>query len=135
MVVADLVGFWAETHLFGCVVVFDHGENGTEFLDVYLHPDSGFRVFQLSDSQINELVGFGLYGDLASSPFDFPIKAERDAIRLLSELTLESNIYRTRNDRKPVELRRFWRPRVQRADDDPFMAEFVEEHAKGPDYN
>jgi hypothetical protein len=30
MGVADIVGFWAETHLFGGVVVFDHGKNGTE---------------------------------------------------------------------------------------------------------
>jgi hypothetical protein len=97
---------------------------------VYLHPDSGFRVFRLSDTQIDGLVGFGLYGDLAY-PFDFPIKAEPDAIRLLPELTLESNIYRTRNDRKPVTLPRFWRPRVQLAEDDPFMIEFVEQHAKG----
>ncbi|KAL3491020.1 hypothetical protein BJX62DRAFT_237621 [Aspergillus germanicus] len=139
MGVADIVGFWAETHLFDGVVVFDHGKDDTEFRDVYLHPGSGFRVFRLSDTQIDGHVGFGLYRDLAY-PFDFPIKAERDAIRLLPELTLETNIYRTRNDRKPVTLPRFWRPRVQRAEDDPFMVEFAEKCAKGElekgaDYN
>jgi hypothetical protein len=106
---------------------------------VHLHPDSGFRVFRLSDTQIDGLVGFRLDSDLAF-PFDFSIKAERDAIRLLPELTLESNIYRTRNDRKPVNLPRFWRLRVQRAEDDRFMMEFAEKYSKeelenGADYN
>lgn len=30
MGVADVVAYWAETHLFGGVVVFDHGESDTE---------------------------------------------------------------------------------------------------------
>lgn len=30
MGIADAVAYWAETHLFGGVVVFDHGESDTE---------------------------------------------------------------------------------------------------------
>lgn len=32
--VADVVGYWAEYHLFGGVVLFDRGETGTDVSDV-----------------------------------------------------------------------------------------------------
>ncbi|KAL2839488.1 hypothetical protein BJY01DRAFT_250444 [Aspergillus pseudoustus] len=140
MGVADIVGYWAETHLFGGVVVSDHGKEDTEFLEVFLHPDSNFKVFRLSDTQIDAFIAFGLYGE-PTFPFDFPIKAERDAVRLLPELTLGYNIYRSRNDRHPEELPQHWRPPcVQWGEDDPVMMEFIKkcnkgELRKGVDYN
>ncbi|KAL4803052.1 hypothetical protein BDV18DRAFT_163577 [Aspergillus unguis] len=48
MGIADVVAYWAETHLFGGVVVFYHGPSNTEFLDVLLHPDSDFKAFMES---------------------------------------------------------------------------------------
>ncbi|KAF3924374.1 hypothetical protein AA313_de0203078 [Arthrobotrys entomopaga] len=35
-----IVGFWAETQLFGGVVHFDRGNNGNEIRDVYIHPNN-----------------------------------------------------------------------------------------------
>jgi hypothetical protein len=34
--VADVVGYWAEYHLFGGVVLFDRGESGTDVSSVPL---------------------------------------------------------------------------------------------------
>lgn len=34
--VADVVGYWAEYHLFGGVVLFDRGESGTDVSEDYL---------------------------------------------------------------------------------------------------
>ena len=36
--VADVVGYWAEYHLFGGVVLFDRGESGTDVSNVPLNP-------------------------------------------------------------------------------------------------
>ncbi|KAL4928930.1 uncharacterized protein BDV17DRAFT_281733 [Aspergillus undulatus] len=126
---ADVVAFWAETHLYGGVVVFNDGESDTEFLDVLLHPDRRFRVFRMSDSQIDYFIGFGLYWEPTYlSPF--PIKAERDAVRLMGQYTIYQNIYRRKNDRKASEEP----PRVscaQRMEGDPDMMEFMEKWNKG----
>lgn len=37
--VADVVGYWAEYHLFGGVVLFDRGESGTEVGIIPVHCD------------------------------------------------------------------------------------------------
>lgn len=146
MGVADVVAYWAETHLFGGVVVFDHGESDTEvrcplttnlvpwltdlqFLDVFLHPDCGFKVFKLSDAQVDQFVSFGLYGDPAV-PSPFPIKPGRDAVRLLPEFTMQKNIYRTKSDRRVPELPSGWHP-VGRLEDDPQMMEFMDKYKNG----
>lgn len=146
MGVADVVAYWAETHLFGGVVVFDHGESDTEvrcplttnlvpwltdlqFLDVFLHPDCGFKVFKLSDAQVDQFVSFGLYGDPAV-PSPFPIKPVRDAVRLLPEFTMQKNIYRTKSDRRVPELPSGWHP-VGRLEDDPQMMEFMDKYKNG----
>jgi hypothetical protein len=36
--VADVVGYWAEYHLFGGVVLFDRGESGTDVSNVSFKP-------------------------------------------------------------------------------------------------
>lgn len=36
--VADVVGYWAEYHLFGGVVLFDRGESGTDVSNVSSNP-------------------------------------------------------------------------------------------------
>ncbi|KAL4959287.1 uncharacterized protein BDV14DRAFT_206952 [Aspergillus stella-maris] len=91
MGVADIVAYWAETHLFGGV-----------FLDVLLHPDNRFQIFKLSDAQIDQFIGFGLYGE-PTFPCPFPMKTERDTVRLSGEHTMHLNVYRSKNDRKVPE--------------------------------
>ncbi|KAL4938734.1 hypothetical protein BDV06DRAFT_231550 [Aspergillus oleicola] len=120
--VADVVAYWAETHLFGGVVVFNHGKSDTEFLDLLLHPDNKFQVFKLSEAQIDQFIGFGLYSE-PSFPCPFPIKAERDTIKLPGEHKMYQNIYRSKSDRKvPEEPPRL--PCVRRAEGDPYIADF-----------
>ncbi|OJD20380.1 hypothetical protein ACJ73_08284 [Blastomyces percursus] len=53
---ADVVGYWAETQIFGGVVLFEH-ENGdcdSVLLNAFIHPpmNLGSNVFQLSQSQL-----------------------------------------------------------------------------------
>ncbi|KAL3478916.1 hypothetical protein BJX99DRAFT_93364 [Aspergillus californicus] len=131
MGVADMVAYWAETHLFGGVVVFEHGESDTEFLHVWLHPDANLKVFRLSETQIDQFVSFGLYGEPtpAVSPF-LPIKAERNTFRVLGEYSLQYNIYRSRGDRKVPVLPRGWHPRG-RLEDDPQMMDVLEMYRRG----
>ncbi|RDW81604.1 uncharacterized protein DSM5745_05161 [Aspergillus mulundensis] len=145
--IADIAAYWAETHLFGGVVVFYQGDNETElptdllppsslplddkrFLDVYLHPDCRFKVFRLSDAQIDQFVGFGVHGEpSASSPF--PLKPERNTVRLFPAIAMSHyNVYRSKNDRKVREIdiaRLNWGGRME---DDPQMMELVEERKK-----
>jgi hypothetical protein len=83
--VADVVGYWAECHLFGGVVLFDRGESGTDVSSVplslvccfeflclhyfpssmlntyqckraFLHPVGSFRIFEISESQIQQFI-------------------------------------------------------------------------------
>ncbi|RJE22005.1 hypothetical protein PHISCL_05670 [Aspergillus sclerotialis] len=68
MGVVDVVAYWTETQLFGGVVVFDHGKSDAEFLDVSLHPDCSFKVFKLSDAQIDQFIGLSMHGSLQSHP-------------------------------------------------------------------
>jgi hypothetical protein len=45
--IADVVGYWAEYHLFGGVVLFDRGESGTDVSNVISNPAYCFGVFYL----------------------------------------------------------------------------------------
>jgi hypothetical protein len=86
--VADVVGYWAEYHLFGGVVLFDRGESGTDVSSVpfkpsvlclsfvifihfplfhaefiqckraFLHPVGNFRIFEISESQIQQFIEY-----------------------------------------------------------------------------
>ncbi|PGG96537.1 hypothetical protein AJ79_09555 [Helicocarpus griseus UAMH5409] len=53
---ADIVGYWAETQVFGGVVLFEHAhdECDSELLSAFIHPSekAGSYVFQLSSSQL-----------------------------------------------------------------------------------
>lgn len=100
-----------------------------QFLSVYLHPDARFKVFKLSDAQFNHILAFALHGESAegssfSSPF--PLKAERDTIRLFPEFSmLKHHIYRSRNDRKVREINTARWNMGGRLEDDPYLMDFI----------
>ncbi|KAF6230551.1 hypothetical protein HO133_004895 [Letharia lupina] len=48
----NVVGYWAETQLFGGVLLFDRGESGREINNAFLHPPEVFYCYQLSSHQI-----------------------------------------------------------------------------------
>ncbi|KAL2758159.1 hypothetical protein ACRALDRAFT_2119270 [Sodiomyces alcalophilus JCM 7366] len=57
--VADMVGYWAESRLFGGVVLFDRGEDEMGCHDVFLYPNGGRRlIFQPSEEQVDRLYTF-----------------------------------------------------------------------------
>jgi len=111
---ADMVGYWAESKLFGGVVLFDRGESGTECKSVYIHPVARFMIFQLSGAQMDQ---FGKYvkqlDGLVKSPF--PLIAERYAKRVHPNESMGLNIYRDRNERIPGD----GPARIKRASDMP----------------
>ncbi|KAK2784329.1 hypothetical protein FQN53_008558 [Emmonsiellopsis sp. PD_33] len=57
--IADMVGYWAETQVFGGVVLFEHEhkEADSELLNAFIHPpqQAGNSVFRLSPSQLTLL--------------------------------------------------------------------------------
>lgn len=151
MGLADVVAYWAETHIFGGVVVFDHGENETEgcqrsstiyiqctdtysFSTFYLHPDAQFKVFRLSDDRIDRVLRLGIYGEPAAC-CPLPLRAERDAIRVFPKSAMQRHhIYRTKNDHRVRDPNsdpmRSWHPRG-RMEDDPYTMEFIKKFSKG----
>ncbi|KAL1861439.1 hypothetical protein VTK73DRAFT_7074 [Phialemonium thermophilum] len=57
--VADMVGYWAESRVFGKVVLFDRGEDETGCHDVFIYPNGGRRlIFQPSEEQVDRLYTF-----------------------------------------------------------------------------
>ncbi|KAL4902145.1 hypothetical protein BDW74DRAFT_186936 [Aspergillus multicolor] len=101
-----------------------------DYLDVYLHPDARFKVFKLSDAQIDQFINFGLHGE-PSVPSPFPNRPEILTVRLFTAVfKLFYNIYRSRNDRKVREIntaRMNWGGRIE---DDPLIMEFIEERKR-----
>ncbi|TVY13463.1 hypothetical protein LARI1_G009151 [Lachnellula arida] len=101
--VGDVVGYWAEYHLFGGVVLFDRGESGTGCKRAFLHPVGGFRIFQLSDSQIQQFVEY--VQRLVEVPEDtqaqppFPFSAEKYTYRVDPFDAMALGIYRDRYER------------------------------------
>ncbi|CZR55545.1 uncharacterized protein PAC_05433 [Phialocephala subalpina] len=99
--VADMVGYWAEYHLFGGVVLFDRGESGTDCKRAFLHPVGGFRIFQLSESQIQQFVEY--VQQLAETAQDiqppFPLSAEKYTYRVDPFDAMTLNIYRDKYER------------------------------------
>ncbi|TVY51699.1 hypothetical protein LCER1_G007130 [Lachnellula cervina] len=101
--VADVVGYWAEYHLFGGVVLFDRAESGTSCKRAFLHPVGGFRIFQISDFQIQQFVEY--VQRLAEVPEDaqpqppFPFSAEKYTYRVDPFDAMALGIYRDKYER------------------------------------
>lgn len=136
--IADMVGYWAEYQIFGGVVLFDRGGSGkevrtrlslfdgyimntdctTKVRNVFLHPSASFRVFKLSETQINQFITFALREDSTICPF--PMRAERDALRIDADDTFALHIFRDRYERKPpVVVPWLTRHPRRRLEDDP----------------
>ncbi|KAK2731566.1 hypothetical protein FQN57_003291 [Myotisia sp. PD_48] len=92
---ADSVGYWAETHIFGGVVMFDRGPNegARNCNGAYIHPPKfDNRMFQLTELQ---LLRFSQGGDKLNLPFVHePGARQVDRYEAFSEL----NIHRDRHD-------------------------------------
>ncbi|KAB8225497.1 hypothetical protein BDV33DRAFT_96675 [Aspergillus novoparasiticus] len=103
--VPEVVGYWAEKQVFGGVVLLDRGETGNECRDAFIHPDDGYRIFKLSDDQLDRFVSFGAktgptdQNDDSVSPI--PFQAEKYTRRIEPEEAMEMHIYRHLYERRP----------------------------------
>ncbi|TVY33026.1 hypothetical protein LOCC1_G008402 [Lachnellula occidentalis] len=90
--VADVVGYWAEYHLFGGVCK-----------RAFLHPVGGFRIFHLSNSQIEQFIAYVQRFAEASEDTHiqppFPFSAEKYTYRVDPFDAMALNIYRDRYER------------------------------------
>ncbi|KAL9073784.1 MAG: hypothetical protein Q9157_004609 [Trypethelium eluteriae] len=145
--VADIVGYWAEYRLFGGVVLFDRGELGVEVCslmlhlsikpkpnsslhwarDVFIHPVGHYKIYQLSDAQIQRWAVSVLSENLQPKEIHdgLRFRSEKYARRIDPYDALSLNIYRDKYAAKIPEQR----PRrcVTRLEDDPEMMDAIEE--------
>ncbi|KAF4467096.1 hypothetical protein FALBO_6032 [Fusarium albosuccineum] len=108
--VADIVGYWAESRVFGGVVLFDRrctspGSDAASH-DVYLHADRRdvtYRIFKLLDEQKHDLVRF-LLSDATPETCPLPILGDlSNRERVDPEEPVElTGIYRDKWERKPL---------------------------------
>jgi hypothetical protein len=148
--VADMVGYWAEFELFGGVVIFDRGDSDTEVClhilcnlhqntlnlpyqckDAFIHPGGSYKIFQLSDDQLEAFAKLESKGNAItepdSSPAPFPFRAERYARRVGEEDSMFLHIYRDKYERKPKinTSGRVQHPRV-RLEDEPVLLDVLD---------
>ncbi|KAH6618317.1 hypothetical protein B0J18DRAFT_371511 [Chaetomium sp. MPI-SDFR-AT-0129] len=101
--ISDMVGYWAESRIFGGVVLFDRRSPTGSGLEVdpnaiYLHPNRQeitYRIFQLLPDQLSAFVDFLLADDPPPiSPFPI-LPDENNRIRVDPEKPIQSTgIYR-----------------------------------------
>ncbi|KAK7518626.1 hypothetical protein IWZ03DRAFT_151706 [Phyllosticta citriasiana] len=99
---ADCVGYWTEKSILGGVVVFDRGESGLEYNDLYLHPNPPARLFEVLPQQLQAFVDFGTSAQQngkVSPPF--PMRPRRYAKRLMEWQTHQLHIFRDVYERLP----------------------------------
>ncbi|RAQ73506.1 hypothetical protein COH20_005048 [Aspergillus flavus] len=103
--VPDVVGYWAEKQVFGGVVLFDRGEIGNECRDAFIHPDDEYRIFKLSDDQLEQFASLGAKTGPTDQNNDsvspIPFQAERYTRRIEPEEAMERHIYRHLYERRP----------------------------------
>ncbi|KAK7700269.1 hypothetical protein SLS64_011082 [Diaporthe eres] len=109
--VADLAGYWAESLIFGGVVLFGRGESGSGYDGVWFHShrkDATRRIYALTDDQTATLLRFLTreagspdHGDI-DSECPFPILGDSNNRRRVDpEIAMpEHNVFRDRWERK-----------------------------------
>ncbi|KAI0521166.1 hypothetical protein F5B22DRAFT_597948 [Xylaria bambusicola] len=78
--VADLVGYWAESKIFGGVVLFDRGESETECKEIWIDPANlpGPRtMYPPTADQLDKLIQFLLSSSCATVECPLPIMASK----------------------------------------------------------
>ncbi|KAH8676526.1 hypothetical protein BGZ60DRAFT_402789 [Tricladium varicosporioides] len=125
--VANMVGYWVESQIFGGVVIFDRGRSEIECKEAFIHPVGNFKIFQLLDSQLREF--FDLHSTDSHLPLPFPFKASREARRVDENESMSLHIFRDKYERKPKvnTSRKTQQPKL-RMEDDPFTLSIVERY-------
>ncbi|KAK2763802.1 hypothetical protein FQN54_009420 [Arachnomyces sp. PD_36] len=128
----DVVGYWAETHIFGGVVVFDRGQDSQarHCYGAYIHPRPCGQLFQLSEAQLRGLSRLGSEENVDLGQFPLPFAPEPDA-KTVHHVTAfqDLNIYRDRYERY-IPVPRGGGPCVVRLEDHPELVEFHKQARK-----
>ncbi|KAM0245933.1 hypothetical protein ACHAP5_005084 [Fusarium lateritium] len=77
---ADVAGYWAESKIFGGVIVFDRGESEEECKSMWIHGDLAegpVTLYPPTEEQFNSLVNFLTSKDEDKLPYPFPIHGKR----------------------------------------------------------
>ncbi|KAH8777578.1 hypothetical protein F5883DRAFT_409655, partial [Diaporthe sp. PMI_573] len=129
--IADIVGYRAETQIFGGVVLFDRGESDEECNGVYLHNASidihGYTISPPTEDQFNNLFAFLLLPNPGTTQASLPI-AITQANRWRwepYEAMATYHIFRDRYERKLPPHESYQRKHSVRAKDWPELAEVV----------
>ena len=95
---------------------------------MYIHPVGRYRIFQLSESQFQQLLGFLLKsGDISTSDMDIlRFKADGDVSRLDQYDAMNLNIYRDKYERQ-IPLERPRQSHMIRGDDIPGYADMLKD--------
>ncbi|KAF4436681.1 hypothetical protein FACUT_6276 [Fusarium acutatum] len=105
---ADSVGYWAEARIFGGIVVFDRGEDGTQSRQVYFHGcrRKGPRtIYPRTDQQFGQMIKFLLdenesYDTASAHPFPILATPQNRWRWDPWDAMAHYNIYRDRFERK-----------------------------------
>ncbi|KAE8332207.1 hypothetical protein BDV39DRAFT_200359 [Aspergillus sergii] len=134
--VSDVVGYWAEKQVFWGVVLFDRGETDNEYRDAFIHPDDEYRIFKLSDDQVDQFASFGAKTGLTDqnndsvSPISF--QTERYTRRIEPEEAMEMHIYRHLYERRPkAEDNGRTQNKRRRLEDYPEFGDFLQQLGGG----
>ncbi|KAK4147300.1 uncharacterized protein C8A04DRAFT_34037 [Dichotomopilus funicola] len=109
---ADMAGYWAESRIFGGVVLFDRRnpdvESGVDPEAVYFHPDrkdQTYRIVQLLPKQRQALFDFCLGDTPPPLDISLPILIDRNNLVRVDpeELTRTTGIYRDLWDRRELD--------------------------------
>ncbi|KAK2797576.1 hypothetical protein FQN51_008371 [Onygenales sp. PD_10] len=123
----DVVGYWAETHIFGGVVVFDRGseEGARRCHGAYIHPPRpDLQLFQLSESQLEQFCRLGSQDERDGRQITVPFVCKPEARKIDHYLAFRDlNIYRDRYERR-IDPTPRWGPCVVRLEDHPELREF-----------
>jgi len=105
---ADIVGYWAESRIFGGVVLFDHDDISQDrLLGAYINPLAPWledpMVYQLSQAQVLE---FYEMSQNKGSRMPLPFSAGQDAKLVEPREAFGMNIYRARYEKNPPPIYR-----------------------------
>ncbi|ERT01687.1 hypothetical protein HMPREF1624_02940 [Sporothrix schenckii ATCC 58251] len=139
--VADMVGYWAETRIFGGVAVFDRGRSGDANGGVYFHSDRnnyGTSLYPPTEDQLKALMAFFTSTAAASLPPEaspLPVVSKDNRWRWDAGFAfLHWNIFRDRYERHVGQNYRPYRHKMPSSmwpevgDDNEIFRQFVIEH-------
>lgn len=107
--------------------------NHSQCRDVFIHPTAGYRIFKLSEAQLEQFIDFALNNRAQPSndaPCPLPFRAEKYAQRIEQTESMGLHIFRNKYERRP---RRFTSDGIRtnyrsmrRLDDFPELVDFLE---------